>query len=72
MLTKLASTQRLESVSKLYENHIQEFLEKLTVSSTTLGYAEAETHCKTRHTSFFFKNNLTCGAMYSVDRYLSV
>lgn len=72
MLTKLASTQRLESVSKLYENHIQEFLEKLKVSSTTLGYAEAETHCKTRHTSFFFKNNLTCGAMYSVDRYLSV
>lgn len=72
MLTTLASTQRLESVSKLYENHIQEFLEKLKVSSTTLGYAEAETHCKTRHTSFFFKNNLTCGAMYSVDRYLSV
>ena len=72
MLTKLASTQRLESVSKLYENHIQEFLEKLKVSSTTLGYAEVETHCKTRHTSFFFKNNLTSGAMYSVDRYLSV
>lgn len=72
MLTKLASTQRLESVSKLYENHIQEFLEKLKVSSTTSGYAEAETHCKIRHTSFFFKNNLTCGAMYSVDRYLSV
>ena len=72
MLTKLASTQRLESVSKLYENHIQEFLDKLKVSSTTLGYAETETHCKTRHTSFFFKNNLTCGAMYSVDRYLSV
>lgn len=72
MLTKLASTQRLESVSKLYENHIQEFLEKLKVSNTTLGYAEAETHCKTRHTSFFFKNNLTLGAMYSVDRYLSV
>ena len=44
MLTKLASTQRLESVSKLYENHIQEFLEKLKVSSTTLGYVEAETH----------------------------
>ena len=55
MLTKLASTQRLESVSKLYENHIQEFLEKLKVSSTTLGYAEAETHCKTRHTSLFKK-----------------
>ena len=52
MLTKLASTQRLESVSKLYENHIQEFLEKLKVSSTTLGYVE-ETHSKTRHTSFF-------------------
>ena len=70
MLTKLASTQRLESVSKLYENHIQEFLEKLKVSSTTLGYVE-KTHCKTRHT-YFFKNTLTCGAMYSVDRYLSV
>ena len=56
MLTKLASTQRLETVSKLYENHIQEFLEKLKVSSTTLGYV-VETHCKTRHTSFF-KNTL--------------
>ena len=56
MLTKLASTQRLETVSKLYENHIQEFLEKLKVSSTTLGYVE-ETHSKTRHTSFF-KNTL--------------
>ena len=57
MLTKLASTQRLESVSKLFENHIQEFLEKLKVSSTTLGYVEAETNCKTRHTSLF-KNTL--------------
>ena len=57
MLTKLASTQRLESVSKLYENHIQEFLEKLKVSSTTLGYVEAEKNCKTRHTSLF-KNTL--------------
>ena len=56
MLTKLASTQKLESVSKLYENHIQELIEKLKVSSTTLGYVEG-THSKARHTSFF-KNTL--------------
>ncbi|CAH3109869.1 unnamed protein product [Porites lobata] len=42
VLTKLASTQRLESVSKLYENHIQEFLEKLKVSHTSWTHHSPE------------------------------
>ena len=33
MLTKLAAAQGLESISRLYEKHIQEFLEKLKVST---------------------------------------
>ena len=33
MLTKLGTAQGLESISRLYEKHIQEFLEKLKVST---------------------------------------
>ena len=33
MLTKLATAQSLACSSKLYENHIQDFLKKLKVSS---------------------------------------
>lgn len=39
VLTKLATAQGLESASKLYEIHIQEFLEKLKVSIKDISFS---------------------------------